>query len=380
MAAPAPELRLLQELIALPSVNPAFLPPDDPRAGEAAMADYLSQLARRAGLAVSTQEVSRGRTNVLARLTPKGPVRHRVLLAPHLDTVGFPNLDALLTPSLKGDRLTGRGACDTKGCVAAMFSAVLAVAKSGVRPAATEIVFVGLVDEENGQGGSRHYAKHGDKADLAIVGEPTRLQVVTAHKGDLWLQLKTQGRSAHGATPHLGRNAVLEMARVVEVLETRYAATLRRRSHPLLGSPTVNVGVIRGGNQPNIVPNECVISIDRRTLPGETEAGVKREIQALLKKAGLTAEFDNLRLAPCEALETSPELPGVKALCRAAGRRRTLGVHYFCDAAPLAAGGIPSVVFGPGDIAQAHTADEWISVESLRRGTAILEQFLRTLE
>ena len=344
------------------------------------MAGFLSQAARRAGLDTSLQEVFPGRTNILARLTPKGSVRHRVLLAPHLDTVGFPNLDALLTPSLKGDRLTGRGACDTKGCVAAMFSAVLAVAKSGVRPAATEIVFVGLVDEENGQGGSRHYAKYGDKADLAIVGEPTRLQVVTAHKGDLWLQLKTHGRSAHGATPHLGRNAVLEMARVVEVLETRYAATLRRRSHPLLGSPTVNVGVIRGGNQPNIVPNECVISIDRRTLPGETEDGVKQEIQTLLKKAGLTAEFDTLRLAPCEALETSPELPGVKALCRAAGRRRTLGVHYFCDAAPLAAGGIPSVVFGPGDIAQAHTAEEWISVESLRRGSAILERFLRTLE
>ena len=380
MAAPAPELRLLQELIALPSVNPAFLPPDDPRAGEAAVADYLTQLARRSGLDTSIQEVFPGRTNVVARLTPKGPVRHRVLLAPHLDTVGFPNLDALLTPSLKGDRLTGRGACDTKGCVAAMFSAVLAVAKSGVRPAATEIVFVGLVDEENGQGGSRYYAAHGDKADLAIVGEPTRLQVVTAHKGDLWLQLKTHGRSAHGATPHLGRNAVLEMARVVEVLETRYAAMLRRRTHPLLGSPTVNVGVIRGGNQPNIVPNECVISIDRRTLPGETEAGVKREIQTLLKQAGLTAEFDTLRLAPCEALETSPELPGVKALCRAARRRQTLGVHYFCDAAPLAAGGIPSVVFGPGDIAQAHTADEWISVESLRRGTAILEQFLRAQE
>ena len=170
------------------------------------------------------------------------------------------------------------------------------------------------------------------------------------------------------------------MARVVELLETRYAATLRRRKHPLLGSPTVNVGVIRGGNQPNIVPNECVISVDRRTLPGETEAGVKREIQALLTQAGLKAEFDTLRLAPCDALETSPELPGVKALCRAARRRRTLGVHYFCDAAPLAAGGIPSVVFGPGDIAQAHTADEWISVKSLRRGTAMLERFLRALE
>ncbi len=376
----APELRLLQELIALPSVNPAFLPAGDPRAGESSVAGFISDLARRTGLSVSTQEVFPGRTNVLARLTPSGPVRHRVLLAPHLDTVGFPNLDTLLVPKLKGDRLTGRGACDTKGCVAAMLSAVLAVARSGPRPSTTEIEFVGLVDEENGQGGSRYYAQHGDRAEFAIVGEPTRLEVVTAHKGDLWLQLKTRGRSAHGATPHLGRNAVLEMARVVELLETRYAATLRRRKHPLLGSPTVNVGVIRGGNQPNIVPDECVISIDRRTLPGETEAGVKREIQALLTQAGLKAEFDNLRLAPCDALETSPELPGVKALCRAARRRRTLGVHYFCDAAPLAAGGIPSVVFGPGDIAQAHTADEWISVKSLRRGTAILERFLRSLE
>ena len=376
----APELRLLQDLIALPSVNPAFLPAGDPRAGESAVAGFISDLARRAGLSVSTQNVSPGRTNVVARLTPSGPVQHRVLLAPHLDTVGFPNLDALLVPKLKGDRLTGRGACDTKGCVAAMLSSVLAVARSGPRPSATEIVFVGLVDEENGQGGSRHYAEHGDRADFAIVGEPTRLEVVTAHKGDLWLQLKTRGRSAHGATPHLGRNAVLEMARVVELLETRYAATLRRRKHPLLGSPTVNVGVIRGGNQPNIVPDECVISIDRRTLPGETEAGVRREIQALLTKAGLKAEFDTLRLAPCDALETSPELPGVKALCRAARRRRTLGVHYFCDAAPLAAGGIPSVVFGPGDIAQAHTANEWISVKSLQRGTAILERFLRALE
>jgi len=380
VATPAPEVRLLQELIAIPSVNPAFLPPGDPRAGERVVGEFVADTARRGGLSVSTQPVFEGRANILARLTPAGKVRHRVLLAPHLDTVGFPDLDALLKPRLKNGRITGRGACDTKGCVSAMLSAVLNVARSGQRPASTEIVFVGLVDEENGQGGSRYYARHGDSADLAVVGEPTRLEVVTAHKGDLWLQLKTRGRSAHGATPHLGKNAVLEMARVVEVLETRYAEMLQERSHPLLGSPTVNVGAIRGGTQPNIVPNECVISIDRRTLPGETEAGVKREIQTLLRSMGLTAEFDTLRLSACDALETSPELPGVQALCRAAGRRRTRGVHYFCDAAPLAAGGIPSVVFGPGDIAQAHTADEWIAVESLQRGTSILERFLRELE
>ncbi len=372
-------VQLLGELIETPSVNPAFLPPDDPRTGEQRVAELIAERARRAGLEVRFQPVASGRSNVIVRLAPAGSIRHRVLLAPHLDTVGLPALDELLQPRLTGERMIGRGACDTKGCVAAMLTALLTVARNGPRPPQTEVLFVGLVDEENGQLGSRHYAKHSSAADLAVVGEPTRLEVVTAHKGDVWLQLKTTGRSAHGATPQLGRNAVHAMGRVVDALETTYRVELARRSHPLLGSPTINVGTIRGGTQPNIVPDECTIAIDRRTLPGESEASVRREITALLKRQGLRARFESLRLAPCHALETSSELPLVQALCRAARRRRTIGVHYFCDAAPLAEAGIPAVVFGPGDIAQAHTRDEWISRQSLERGTAILERFLRSL-
>ncbi len=372
-------VRLLQELIALPSVNPAFLPIGDLRAGEHRVADYLASIAATAGLGVDFQDVFPGRRNVMARLTPSGPIRHRLLLAPHLDTVGQPALDELLKPKRAQGRVIGRGACDTKGCVAAMLTALLALAKAGPRPQSTEIVFLGLVDEENGQGGSHHFAKHGFKADLAIVGEPTRLEVVTAHKGDVWLQLALHGRSAHGATPHLGRNAALMASRAVVVLETEYAEALRQRTHPLLGHPTVNVGSIHGGTQPNIVPNHCVISIDRRTLPGETETQVRREILKLLRRHGLNGTFDTLRTSPCPALETDPEIPWVQGLLRSAGKRRTHGVHYFCDAAPLAAGGIPSVVFGPGDIAQAHTTNEWISVTSLERGASILEQFLRGL-
>ncbi len=378
----SPVVRLLRDLIALPSVNPAFLPAGDPRTGEARMADFLAATAARAGLSVEFQDVVPARRNVLIRLGPTGPVRRRVLLAPHLDTVGEPALDAQLQPRIQDGRVWGRGACDTKGCVAAMLMALLRVAKGGARPAETELVFLGLVDEENGQAGSRTYAglarRPEFRADLAVVGEPTRLEVVTSHKGDVWLQLRAKGVAAHGATPHLGRNAVHLMARVVDALETRYRADLARRSHPLLGSPTVNVGSIHGGTQPNIVPAECVITVDRRTLPGETEAGVRREIRAVLKAAGLVVEFDNLRTALCEALETDPELPAVVQLCRVAGRKRTVGVHYFCDAAPLSAGGIPAVVFGPGDIAQAHTDAEWIAVRALERGTDILERFLRS--
>src|SRR5262249_13149155 len=126
---------------------------------------------------------------------------------------------------------------------------------------------------------------------IAIVGEPTNLSVVTAHKGNIWLQLETHGKSAHGSRPELGRNAVHAMARVVEALETDYAAMLRKRRHRLLGPGTINVGTIRGGTQPNIVPDSCVITVDRRTLPGESESGVKREIAAFLARKKLRATF-----------------------------------------------------------------------------------------
>jgi len=260
-----------------------------------------------------------------------------------------------------------------------MFIALCELAGSPARPLETEIVFAGLVDEEQAQAGSRALAASGFKADLAIVGEPTQLLAVTAHKGSLWLELETRGRAAHGATPHLGRNAVHEMARVVDVLESGYAAQLRRRKHPLLGAPTVNVGRIAGGIQPNIVPEACVIAVDRRTLPGETDAQVIREIAARLRKEHLRAKISNRKVAPAPALETSPKLPLVRQFFNCLGQTRPVGVAYFCDAAVLAGAGIPSIVFGPGQIAQAHTADEWISLTQLERAKNLLARFLKSL-
>jgi succinyl-diaminopimelate desuccinylase len=216
-------------------------------------------------------------------------------------------------------------------------------------------------------------------ATLAIVGEPTRLRVVTAHKGVLWLELETRGKAAHGAMPYLGRNAVHEMARVVNILETDYATRLRSRRHPLLGPATVNVGTICGGTQPNIVPDRCAITIDRRTLPGETDGGVRREIAAFLDSRKLHPNITSTKLAPALPMETNPQLPLVRQFLRSMGRPRPAGVDFFCDAAVLSAGGIPSIVFGPGDIAQAHTADEWISLASLERGKNLLLRFLNSL-
>lgn len=380
MASHPTSVRLLQDLIALPSVNPAFHADPDLH-GEHRVADFLAGVARRLGLETESQPVVPGRSNLLVRLRPAGRVRHRVILAPHLDTVGEPAYADQLRPKVRDGRVFGRGACDTKGSVAAFFQALLNLAAGGRRPDNTEILFVGLIDEENMQLGSRHFARSGPRGDLALVGEPTGLEIVTAHKGDVWLRLRATGRSAHGATPHRGRNAVTAMSRIVLALETGYAAQLAARPpHPRLGKATINVGRIEGGRQPNIVPADCVIDIDRRTLPGESEAGVRREISAHLRAQGLRAGFDTLRTSPCEPLDTDPDLPLVRSLVRAARRRGTRGVDYFTDAAPLAAGGTPSVVFGPGDIAQAHTEREWLAISQLESAIAILERFLRDLD
>jgi acetylornithine deacetylase/succinyl-diaminopimelate desuccinylase-like protein len=372
--------KLLQDLIAIPSVNPAFLPEDDRRAGEQRVVEFVAGVGTRLGMDAEWQPVEPGRANVLLRLTPKGNVRQRVLLAPHLDTVGGePISDRLFVPRHEHGRLYGRGACDTKGCVAAMLTSLGELAQGGSRPTNTEIIFAGLVDEENGQRGSRALVATGLKADFAIVGEPTRLRVVTAHKGNVWLRLQTVGRPAHGSRPELGRNAILFMAHILNVLETEYAIALSRRRHSLLRPPTISVGMIHGGIQPNMVPALCEIVLDRRTLPGETEAGVRREIKALLGRRGLSARMESTKAGLCLPLETDPRLPLVRQFIECTGNKPPCGVDFFCDASVLAHGGIPSVVFGPGDIAQAHTANEWISLHSLESGTRLLARFLRSL-
>ena len=370
-------VKLLRDLIALPSVNNAFLPPGDPHAGEELVADYLKNRARKACLEIETQATNSGRDNLIVRLKPLGQATHRIILAPHMDTVGG-DLDKIFRPTKKGERLHGRGACDTKGSVAVMFRAMEHLAKRH-RPTNTEIVFIGFVDEECNQTGSRAFSKLKLKANLALVGEPTRCRVVTAHKGDLWLRLSTRGKAAHGARPELGRNAVHTMAKCIDTIETEYAQNLGKRRHPVLGHPTINTGIVRGGSQPNIVPDVCEADLDRRTLPGESFTTISREIGEVLKKRGLKARLTNVKGYTCPAMETDPTLPMVQQLMRTVRQTKPLGVDYYCDAANIAATGVPAIVWGPGDIAQAHTADEWISIRQLERGMDVLTRFLLSL-
>ena len=288
--------KLLAELIALPSVNPGFAPVDGAAArpirragfGEKNVADFLAAKAAQAGLEIEFQKVLPGRSNLLARLLPKGKSSRPFCSR------------RIWTPWARTTRNLFRGG-KTAGCMAAApatpkvpwprCSPRCANWRNPLRvPRPRRLCSRAWWTRNTRRPVRGRWPPAVSQADLAIVGEPTRLRVVTAHKGSLWLRLETRGKAAHGATPQLGQNAIHEMARVVDLLESDYAAQLRRRTHPLLGTATVNVGQISGGTQPNIVPAACAITVDRRTLPGETDAGVCREIAARLRQEQFAGE------------------------------------------------------------------------------------------
>ncbi len=366
----------LSELIAIPSVNPAFSAPGEGHYGEQRIAGFLEEKAVKAGLSVERQPVVDGRENLLVRLPSRS--RHperRILMAPHLDTVSIHD-ERQLRPAVRDGKLHGRGACDTKGSVAAMFQALLDVAEKTGGLGKTEIVFAGLVDEECQQLGSRKLASVLPRMDLAIIGEPTECQCVTAHKGNLWQRITVRGQSAHGAQPHLGINAIAGMARLVTALEESYVPSLARTRHPLLGSPTLNTGTIRGGTQANIVPDSCHIEVDRRTLPGESMESFRQEILKVAESLDVEIEFEDAKGVECPPMETDPVIPMVQSFMQATGNSRPLGVNYFCDAAIIRTTGTPCVVFGPGNIDQAHTEDEFIEIGSLIKAHSLLTGFL----
>ena len=373
----SPVVKLLSKLVSIPSINPS-LDKETVDCGEEPVTAFLEETSQNAGLVTERQKVATGRDNLLVRLPPVSEVKNRLLLAPHLDVVPAP-LDAFI-PKIIGNQLHGRGACDTKGSVACFFQALLDLASYSERPKETEILFVGLVDEEFAQAGSRAFANSTITGDLAIVGEPTGLGVVSSHKGSLWIQLETTGKAAHGSTPEKGVNAIEKMHQAMNRLLGEYQKSLNSKSDPLLGRPTLSLGTIKGGDQPNIVPSRCQLELDRRTIPGESPESVMEELHALFGVLGKSAPTIKIsRTVPCPPLRTNPELPFAKLLLKCANQEETKGVPYFTDASPLSMGGTPALVFGPGNIEQAHAEKEWIDLEDLEKAHSIVLTFLRSL-
>ncbi|MEO7146006.1 MAG: M20/M25/M40 family metallo-hydrolase, partial [Bryobacteraceae bacterium] len=255
-------IETLADLVRINSVNPAY--PDG--APESAMALYIQNFFEKRGIEVSQQPVFPGRPNVLARLSGRDSSR-RVVLEAHMDTAGISGMTIPpFEPAVRDGRLYGRGACDTKAGVAAMMHAVASLAEDRMQPPC-EVVFAGVADEEHAYRGVVKLLE-GLRAEAAVVSEPTSLRLIVATKGCVRFRIRVHGKAAHSSKPHLGVNAVSHMARIVVALEED-AQALAGRTHALLGPPTFNIGLIHGGTQVNIVPDLCVIEVDRRLVPGE---------------------------------------------------------------------------------------------------------------
>jgi acetylornithine deacetylase/succinyl-diaminopimelate desuccinylase-like protein len=365
---------LLQDLVRIDSANPAMGGP-----GEVAVGKRVAEILDDIGCDVSTHDVSGGRRNVVGVLRGRvaGPV---LLFEAHLDTVAQPR-DGLAVQRSDG-RLIGRGACDTKGSLAAMIAALARVADSDDHPT---IVFAGAVDEEVTMTGSRALVDQLPHVDGAIIGEPTSLIPVRAHNGLARLRVVARGRSAHTSRAHLGVNAIAAASRAVLAIQDQLVPRLQARSHPLAGPALATAAMIRGGVAANLVPDWCELTVDRRLSPGEDPDAALAEIDALLD--GLRAAGDEIEreepdlLIP--AVETAEDHPLVRVAEEAASAvlRRPIqagGVPYGTDASSLSGvGGIPCVVLGPGSIDQAHTDDEWVSLDEVRQAVEIYLELAR---
>jgi acetylornithine deacetylase len=361
--------QLLADLVAIDSVNPALVTGG---AGEAEIAAFVAGWARDAGLAVAVLEATPGRPSVIVRARGRGGGRS-LLLCAHLDTV---TTEGMTQPGVRiaGDRLYGRGAYDMKAGLAA---ALLACREAAGRGFAGDVIVAAVADEEHASLGIRE-ALDTVRADAAIVTEPTELQLVVAHKGFVWAEIEVTGRAAHGSRPQLGIDAIARTGPILTALGALDAA-LGARTHPLLGRPSVHASVIRGGEELSSYPASCRVGLERRTLPGETAADVRAELERLLA-AGRRAD-PGLEASARIVLERAPfELPPdapIAGAVRAAAADVLCappsvgGVSYWADSAFIAAAGIPTVLFGPKG-AGAHAAEEWVSL-------AATEQVTRTL-
>jgi acetylornithine deacetylase len=373
--------RLLRDLVSLPSVNPMGRPLQGPDLFEHRVTAYLEDFFCFLGVPCERQAVAPLRDNIVARFEPPGAASTLIFEA-HQDTVptDYMTIDPFAA-RIEDGRLYGRGACDIKGGMAAMLAAFARVVRDRPRGAA-RLVMACTVDEEHTFFGVQRLARDDFRAGGglmgAVVAEPTCLQIVNAHKGVVRWTLTTGGRSCHSSRPELGVNAIYRMAALLPLVE-QYAGQLRAtRSDALLGPATLSVGRIEGGVSVNTVPDRCAVEIDRRLLPGEDPRAAPGQLAAFLReRAPADIPFESTEpWLHCPALGPEVTADLVARLGRAVdavvGRHEVVTVPYGTDASTLAEAGVPSVVFGPGDIARAHTCDEWVPLGEVEQASEIL--------
>lgn len=354
---------LAADLVAIDSINPALVPGG---AGESTIAAFIARWGAEQGLEVQLLERTAGRPSVLVTARGRGGGR-TLALCGHMDTVGVDGMTDPHRPRRDGDRLYGRGTCDMKGGLAA---ALIAARDAAARGVAGDVVVACVADEEHASLGVQEVVGQ-LRADAAVITEPTRHEIIVAHKGFVWGELTVSGVAAHGSRPELGVDAIVRAAPVLAGIGALDAELAARDPDELLGRGSVHAGTIEGGSEPSSYPASCTITVERRTLPGETEATFAAELEALAAdgvsvRTGLTRE--PFAIDPGhELVRLTREL----ATAELGAAPPLTGAPYWTDAAFLSAAGIPTLLFGPIGEGE-HAVEEWVSVASLEAVTRTL--------
>ncbi len=353
--------------------------------GEEQAADVLEEFLQQAGIKTTRQRVEDVGVNVIAALPSEGE-EVGLLYNGHLDVVPpsssmpYPPFDA----TIKNGRLWGRGAADMKGGVAAMACALAAIRAAGI-PLKRSVVLTAVASEEQGNLGTAALVQDGMRAAWAVVGEPTGLELVIAHKGVDRYQVIVEGQAAQGSLPDRGVNAIVHAGYTIVAMDTHLFPKAREQTHPLLGHATYNIGTIEGGISRNTVPDRCMFRVSKRWLPGDSPEAIQAEIEAAIRAAQPGTRVSVVRepgfgSIPRPPLNLSPDHPLARTLAATVTHLtgQTPGMRgwtAFTDGSLLQMSGIPTIVFGPGDLEQAHPDEEHISLPDLITAAQVYTAF-----
>lgn len=362
---------LLRQLVAIDSINPDLVAGG---AGEAEMAKFVAAWLDRAGLEVIVDEARGGRPNVVGIVHGVGG-GHTLMLNAHMDTVGVVGMERPHEPFIEGNRLYGRGAFDMKSGLAAIMAAGAAAQKLQLRG---DVIVTAVADEEFASIGTSAVLRRWG-ADAAIVTEPTELDICVAHKGFVWLDIETTGMAAHGSLPEIGVDAIAKMGKVLVGIEELDRSLRAHPTHTLLQSGSLHASLITGGQELSSYPERCILGVERRTIPGETQASVEAEIQGIFTR--IAGSDPNFHAALRTTLVRDPfEIPQDAFIVQLVSRHATAllnrspeftGSFAWMDSALLSAAKIPTVIFGPGG-AGAHAVVEWADLDQLAQCSEIL--------
>lgn len=359
---------LLADLVSMPSYE-----------SEQEIVEYIARRLDKIGVSYEFTEVAPGRQNLIAST---GAGEKSLIFNSHMDTVPPGNVENWKYPPLKltvdGGELFGLGACDAKGSLASMLTAFELLA-CNASLLDGRLILQAVCCEESRARGTLAETRRGIVADAAIIGEPTELVPMIGHKGALGLSVTVSGKAAHASSPHEGINAISGMARLIRALDA-LAEDISARRAPLFGNASLAVTQIRGGKATNVVPDECVITLDRRLIPGEMLDDARSEILAVidqqkaLNPALIVSAIENIGIKPCRISLDEPIVKVVKdSVAQVTGTKQEVsGFTACCDMwCLMEKSHIPTLIFGPGKLSMAHKTDEYISIDDLYEAAKI---------